>query len=95
MGYYRTQEELIERFEEEHIMALFVTLASSSMDNQLAEWNALTLETFFYIFEGVDPDDLIPMVSVSARTCMCFERLVCMSVDIRACPDFTFILHPS
>ncbi|KAK3818609.1 MAG: timeless protein-domain-containing protein [Benniella sp.] len=61
------QEELIERFEEEHIMALFVTLASSSTDSQLAEWNALTLETFFYIFEGVDPDDLVPMVSGQAK----------------------------
>ncbi|KAF9960343.1 Topoisomerase 1-associated factor 1 [Mortierella alpina] len=57
------QEELLERFQEENIMALFVTLASSATDAQLIEWNTLTLETFFYIFMGVEPDDLIPAVS--------------------------------
>ncbi|CAO3564060.1 unnamed protein product [Mortierella alpina] len=57
------QEELLERFQEENIMALFVTLASSATDAQLTEWNTLTLETFFYIFMGVEPDDLIPTVS--------------------------------
>ncbi|KAF9576908.1 Topoisomerase 1-associated factor 1 [Mortierella alpina] len=57
------QEELLERFQEENIMALFVTLASSATDAQLTEWNTLTLETFFYIFTGVEPDDLIPAVS--------------------------------
>ncbi|KAF9986256.1 Topoisomerase 1-associated factor 1 [Modicella reniformis] len=57
------QEELLERFHREHIMALFITLASSSTDAQLSEWNALTLETFYYIFSGVDADELIPTVS--------------------------------
>lgn len=55
-------------------MALFVTLASSATDAQLTEWNTLTLETFFYIFMGVEPDDLIPTVSVSNSSPI-FERL--------------------
>lgn len=45
-------------------MALFITLALSSTDGQLGEWNALTLETFYYIFEGIDRDELIPPISV-------------------------------
>lgn len=48
-------------------MALLVTLASSASDTQLAEWNSLTLEVFYYIFSGIEPDDLIPTVNVSGK----------------------------
>lgn len=48
-------------------MALLVTLASSAGDPQLAEWNTMTLEVFYYIFSGIEPDDLIPTVTVSGR----------------------------
>ncbi|KAF9182982.1 Topoisomerase 1-associated factor 1 [Haplosporangium sp. Z 767] len=57
------QEELLERFQQENIMALLVALASSAKDPQLAEWNAITLEIFYYIFTGVDADDLIPAIT--------------------------------
>jgi hypothetical protein len=55
---------LLERFQKDHILDLFATLASSASDGQLSEWNVLTLETLYYIFEGIDPDDLIPPLSV-------------------------------
>lgn len=48
-------------------MALLVTLASSAGDPQLAEWNTMTLEVFYYIFSGIEPDDLIPTVTVSGK----------------------------
>ncbi|KAG0258250.1 Topoisomerase 1-associated factor 1 [Mortierella polycephala] len=57
------QEELLERFQQENIMALLVALASSAKDPQLAEWNAITLEIFYYVFTGVDADDLIPAIT--------------------------------
>ncbi|KAG0201291.1 Topoisomerase 1-associated factor 1 [Mortierella sp. NVP41] len=56
------QDQLLERFEQENILALLVTLASSSQDAQLAEWNALTLEIFYHIFTGIDPEELLPAV---------------------------------
>ncbi|KAF9115466.1 Topoisomerase 1-associated factor 1 [Mortierella sp. AM989] len=61
------QEELLVRFQEENIMALLITLASSSSDAQLSEFNAMTLEIFYYIFTGIDPDDLIPTVTGRAK----------------------------
>ncbi|KAG0198538.1 Topoisomerase 1-associated factor 1 [Mortierella sp. GBA30] len=57
------QEQLLERFQEENVMALLITLASSAMDVQLTEWNAITLEAFYYIFHGVEPEDLIPSLA--------------------------------
>ncbi|KAF9301915.1 Topoisomerase 1-associated factor 1 [Mortierella antarctica] len=61
------QEELLRRYQDENIMALLVTLASSASDPQLAEWNSLTLEVFYYIFSGIEPDDLIPTVNGSVK----------------------------
>lgn len=50
-------------------MSLLVTLASSSKDAQLAEWNAITMEIFYYIFSGVEPEELMPgVVSSTVRT---------------------------
>ncbi|KAG0304905.1 Topoisomerase 1-associated factor 1 [Dissophora globulifera] len=57
------QEELLERFQQENIMALFITLASCATDMQLAEWNTITLETFYHIFAGIDAEELIPTIS--------------------------------
>lgn len=52
-------------------MSLLVTLASSSKDAQLAEWNAITMEIFYYIFSGVEPEELMPgVVSSTVRTFM-------------------------
>ncbi|KAG0377054.1 Topoisomerase 1-associated factor 1 [Mortierella sp. AD032] len=56
------QDQLLERLQQENIMALLVTLASSSMDAQLAEWNSITMEIFYYIFTGVEPEDLLPPI---------------------------------
>ncbi|KAF9154213.1 Topoisomerase 1-associated factor 1 [Linnemannia schmuckeri] len=56
------QDQLLERFQEENVMSLLVTLASSSKDSQLAEWNAITMEIFYYIFSGVEPEELMPAV---------------------------------
>ncbi|KAF9311667.1 Topoisomerase 1-associated factor 1 [Podila horticola] len=61
------QEELLCRYQDENIMALLVTLASSAGDPQLAEWNTMTLEVFYYIFSGIEPDDLIPTVTGSVK----------------------------
>ncbi|KAG0026505.1 Topoisomerase 1-associated factor 1 [Podila clonocystis] len=61
------QEELLCRYQDENIMALLVTLASSASDPQLAEWNTMTLEVFYYIFSGIEPDDLIPTVNGSVK----------------------------
>ncbi|KAF9357916.1 Topoisomerase 1-associated factor 1 [Mortierella sp. AD094] len=57
------QEELLARFQDENIMALLITLASSASDAQLSEFNAMTLEIFYYIFTGIDADDLIPSIT--------------------------------
>ncbi|KAG0271557.1 Topoisomerase 1-associated factor 1 [Linnemannia exigua] len=59
------QDQLLERFQQENIMALLVTLASSSMDAQLADWNSITMEIFYYIFTGVEPEELLPAVTSS------------------------------
>ncbi|KAF9921443.1 Topoisomerase 1-associated factor 1 [Linnemannia zychae] len=56
------QDQLLERLQEENVMSLLVTLASSSMEAQLAEWNAITMEIFYYVFLGIDPEDLLPAV---------------------------------
>ncbi|KAG9063735.1 Topoisomerase 1-associated factor 1 [Linnemannia hyalina] len=56
------QDQLLERFQQENVMSLLVTLASSSKDAQLAEWNAIIMEIFYYIFSGVDPEELMPGV---------------------------------
>ncbi|KAF8948577.1 Topoisomerase 1-associated factor 1 [Haplosporangium gracile] len=56
------QDQLLERFQKENVMSLLVTLASSSKDAQLAEWNAITMEIFYYIFSGVEPEELMPAV---------------------------------
>ncbi|KAI8359421.1 timeless protein-domain-containing protein [Mortierella sp. GBAus27b] len=69
------QEELLERFQKDHILDLFATLASSASDGQLSEWNVLTLETLYYIFEGIDPDDLIPPLSGRVRNTQLQELL--------------------
>ncbi|KFH70850.1 hypothetical protein MVEG_03697 [Podila verticillata NRRL 6337] len=61
------QEELLCRYQDENIMALLVTLASSAGDPQLSEWNTMTLEVFYYIFSGIEPDDLIPTVTGAAK----------------------------
>ncbi|KAG0340494.1 Topoisomerase 1-associated factor 1 [Podila humilis] len=61
------QEELLNRFQEENIMALLITLASSAGDVGLAEWNTMTLEVFYYIFMGVEPDELIPAISSTVK----------------------------
>ncbi|KAG0036540.1 Topoisomerase 1-associated factor 1 [Podila clonocystis] len=61
------QEELLCRYQDENIMALLVTLASSAGDPQLAEWNTMTLEVFYYIFSGIEPNDLIPTVNDGTR----------------------------
>ncbi|KAF9333425.1 Topoisomerase 1-associated factor 1 [Linnemannia elongata] len=53
------QDQLLERFQQENVMSLLVTLASSSKDAQLAEWNAITMEIFYYIFSGVEPEELM------------------------------------
>lgn len=50
-------------------MSLLVTLASSSRDAQLVEWNAMTMEIFYYIFAGVEPEELLPAV-VSSAVCI-------------------------
>ncbi|KAG0022344.1 Topoisomerase 1-associated factor 1 [Entomortierella chlamydospora] len=61
------QEELLARFQDENIMALLITLASSASEPQLSEFNAMTLEIFYYIFTGIDADDLIPSVTDGTR----------------------------
>ncbi|KAF8932695.1 Topoisomerase 1-associated factor 1 [Dissophora ornata] len=61
------QEELLERFQQENIMALLTTLASCATDAQMAEWNAITLEIFYYIFSGIDAEELVPAVSGKAK----------------------------
>ncbi|KAI7830304.1 timeless protein-domain-containing protein [Gamsiella multidivaricata] len=61
------QEELLDRFQKENVMELLLTLASSSTDVQLTEWNAIALETFYHIFSGIDAVELIPAVSGQAK----------------------------
>ncbi|KAF9412291.1 Topoisomerase 1-associated factor 1, partial [Podila epigama] len=61
------QEELLRRYQDENILALLITLASSAGDAQLTEWNTMALEVFYYIFMGVEPDDLIPVSTGTAK----------------------------
>ncbi|KAG0288438.1 Topoisomerase 1-associated factor 1 [Linnemannia gamsii] len=62
------QDQLLDRFQQENVMSLLVTLASSSRDAQLVEWNAMTMEIFYYIFAGVEPEELLPAVVSSTGT---------------------------
>ena len=71
-------------------MSLLVTLASSSKDAQLAEWNAITMEIFYYIFSGVEPEELMPgvisstvrifihcaLIQIHRATVLCLDRLL-------------------
>ncbi|KAF9913350.1 Topoisomerase 1-associated factor 1 [Linnemannia zychae] len=59
------QDQLLERFQQENIMALLVTLASSSTEAQLAEWSSITMEIFYYIFAGIEPEELLPTITSS------------------------------
>ncbi|KAG0052952.1 Topoisomerase 1-associated factor 1 [Gryganskiella cystojenkinii] len=59
------QDTLLERFEVESVTTLLVVLASSSNEPHLVEWNAITLEIFYHIFSGIDPEELIPSLSAS------------------------------
>ncbi|KAF9207018.1 hypothetical protein BGZ49_001354 [Haplosporangium sp. Z 27] len=70
------QEELLLRFQEESIMALLITLASSSSDPQLSEFNAMTLEIFYYIFTGITVEDLIPTVTGRVKNSQLQELLM-------------------
>ncbi|KAG0229624.1 Topoisomerase 1-associated factor 1 [Actinomortierella wolfii] len=54
------QEELLQRMKSENILELLVTLASSTNDVQLREWNVLAMETLYYIFYRINPAELIP-----------------------------------
>ncbi|KAF9436980.1 Topoisomerase 1-associated factor 1 [Entomortierella beljakovae] len=61
------QEELLVRFQEE---------TSSAMEPQLAEFNTMALEIFYYIFLGVDADELIPRVVGNTKNLQLQELLM-------------------
>ncbi|KAF9585988.1 Topoisomerase 1-associated factor 1 [Lunasporangiospora selenospora] len=69
------QEELIERYRDERVIALLISLASSAMESQYSEWNSITMETLYYIFAGVDPEELIPSVNGGAKNTQLQELL--------------------
>ncbi|KAG5459431.1 MAG: hypothetical protein BJ554DRAFT_167 [Olpidium bornovanus] len=52
------QEELVVRMERESVLDLVLTFASSSDEEQYAQYNVLVLEIFSWIFHGLDPEDL-------------------------------------
>lgn len=65
-------------------MSLLVTLASSSKDAQLAEWNAITMEIFYYIFSGVEPEELMPGV-VSSTVSTSMHCVLFRFIELRFC----------
>ncbi|KAI1320607.1 Topoisomerase 1-associated factor 1 [Mortierella claussenii] len=61
------QEELIVRFDKEGINALLIFLSSSASSPKYTEFNSMTLEILYYIYSGIDAEDLVSTITDGTR----------------------------
>jgi hypothetical protein len=55
------KERLIRQLSEQHLLDLFISLASSMDERANADWNLIILEIFYHVFNPYHPSDLLAM----------------------------------